>query len=45
MAQYFYAPIFLEDDVYNPGMEDDTGTLVSAVSLFTKSGNIKIIES
>lgn len=35
MAQYFYAPIFLEDDVYNPGMDDGTGTIVSAVSLFT----------
>ena len=30
--KYFYAPIFLEDETYNPGMEDGAGTLVSAAS-------------
>lgn len=32
--KYFYAPIFLDGDTYNPGMDDGTGTLVAATSTF-----------
>jgi hypothetical protein len=30
--KYFYAPICLEDETYNPGMDDGTGDIVSALA-------------
>jgi len=30
--KYFYAPIFLEDETYNPGMDDGAGGIVSAIA-------------
>lgn len=30
--KYFYAPIFLEDETYNPGMDNGAGDIVSAVA-------------
>lgn len=30
--KYFYAPVFLEDETYNPGMDDGTGGIVSAIA-------------